>query len=266
MASLIFIYPQLFSCETIRFSGFNELQENVFVSPYIKTSQFNQIKKAIQSAEMRVDSFYSGKISRPHIIVCSNLAQYQKYCNSSEGAGCSLGTPWGSSFIVFNVQDLNVDVASHEMSHVELLKRVGWWKTTFEVPQWFNEGIALMMDKRFVSNPDKIGRYLDYMDEWLYYTRGGQEILELENIKSVKGFFVGNQQYVMLAYMTSGLEVSYWLIYARNNGLHMLISQMNQGNSFSDSYKEIGQSGTYKRLKGLPDNPLRLPEMRKKDE
>ena len=258
--SFIFLYPQLFSCEFIRFSEFRELQQHVFVSPDIKSSQFKKIKKVIQNAEIRIDSFYSGKKSKPDIIICSNPEQYQKYCNSTEGAGCSLGTPWESSFIILNMQDLDVNVASHEMSHTELLKRLGWWKVTMQVPQWFNEGLALMLDKRFVNNPDKVGQYFDYMDEWLYYTRGGQEILELESISSVKGFFNGNQQYVMLAYMTSGLEVSYWLILAGNNGLLKLISQINQGDSFTVSYKKVERMTKFKRLKQLPVNPLRLPD------
>ncbi|WP_221394260.1 hypothetical protein [Dyadobacter sp. NIV53] len=151
------------------------------------------------------------------------------------------------------------------MSHTELLKRLGWWKITTQVPQWFNEGIALMLDNRFVSNPDRIGKYIDYMDEWLYYTRGGQEILELENIQSVKGFFNGNQQYVMLAYMTSGLEVSYWLIFAGNNGFEIFLDQMNQGSSFSESYHRTEQTSHFKRSKRLPVNPLRLPDSDKTD-
>jgi len=240
------------------------MENRIFASPEIGSEQFKKIRKIISASEMRVDSFYSGQKSRPVVIICSNAEQYEKYCSSTEGAGCSLGTPWGSSFIVLNVEGLNVDVISHEMSHTELLERSGWWKITTQVPQWFNEGVALMLDKRFVNNPDVIGRYLDYTDEWLYYTRGGQEILELEDIKSVKGFFNGNQQYVMLAYMTSGLEVSYWLMDNKKNVMQKFTTYLDQGFSFDEAYlKSEGQSPA-KRSKQLPENPLRLPDMIKK--
>ena len=266
IVSFIFLYPQLFSCEVIRFSEFNEQSENIFISPEIKPAQFKQIKKIVANSQMRVDSFYSGRASNPKIIICSNPEQYEKYCNSTEGAGCSLASPWGNSFIILNLQGINVDVVSHEMSHIELMKRLGWWKTATEVPQWFNEGVALMLDKRFVNNTDPIGRYYDYMDEWLYYTRGGQEVLELRDISSIKGFFNGGQQYVMLAYMSSGLEVSYWLIDIQSNGLKEFISQMNKGNSFAESYKKAENTGKSKRLNQLPTNPLRIPDSAKTDE
>ncbi|WP_181956101.1 hypothetical protein [Dyadobacter psychrotolerans] len=259
ITAFLILYPELFNCEIIRSSEFREVKQGIFVSPDITASQSSKILKTVRRSEARVDSFYAGKKSRPVIIICSNPQQYEKYCNSSEGAGCSLGTPWGSSFIILNAEGMNVDVISHEMSHIELLARLGWFKTVTEVPQWFNEGVALMLDRRFVENTDVIGKYFGYMDEWLYYTRGGQEILELENITSVKEFFNGNQQYVMLAYMTSGLEVSYWLAETENTGIQKFIKLMDSGKSFAESYNTAEKMPRTKRRPRLPRNPLRLP-------
>ncbi|WP_147300350.1 hypothetical protein [Dyadobacter luteus] len=260
LLSAAFLYPQIFNCEIIRFSGFNQLRPDVFASPGLSTSSFKNVLRDVRKAEARIDSFYKGKVSRPAVIICTTPDEYKKYCSSTEGAGCSLGTPWGSSFIVLNLREMNVDVISHEMSHIELLARVGWWKTTMDVPQWYNEGVALMLDQRFVSNQDSIGRYLDYLDEWSYYTRGGQEILELENIKSVKDFFAGDQRHVMLAYMTSGLEVSYWLYYAGPESIDLLVRGLRAGGEFDDVYWLVEQSRKGKvRVQKLPSNPLRRP-------
>lgn len=256
VGSIVYLYPQLFYCETIGWSSFQKLSPRVFVSPEINKRYYPLIAKFLLRAEARVDSFYGEKVERPKLIVCSNQDQYKKYCNSLEGAGCSLGTPWGSSFIVVNAQDLTVDVVSHEMSHIALLGKLGWWKTTMEVPQWFNEGLALMLDRRFVESIDPVQRYMDYLDEWMYYTKGGQQILELENITSVKSFFGGNKTYVMLAYMTSGLEVSYWL--QHSGDVSGLIKEMNAGESFKDAYDKVEKEGLKKGPKSkLPVNPLR---------
>ncbi|MCE7041300.1 hypothetical protein [Dyadobacter sp. CY312] len=260
LSSLAFLYPQIFNCEIIRFSGFRALKQNVYASSSVSSSQSRKLLKYISQSEMRVDSFYTGKTSRPVIIVCNNQEEYVKYCRSTEGAGCSLGTPWGSTFIILNMQEVNIDVISHEMSHIELLTRLGWWKTTMQIPQWFNEGIALMLDTRFVSARHPVDRYMEYMDEWLYYTRGGQEILELEDIESVKDFFRGNQQYVMLAYMTSGLEVSYWLHNTGSKGMSRLIAGMQEGQGFESAYRNAEQlNGENSKRAKLPLNPLRRP-------
>lgn len=261
-----FLYPQVLHCQIIAFSNFEKVNDEIYASPFLDIPQRRNILGVIKKAEMRIDSFWQGKQSHPKVIVCETPQEYQKYCQSIEGAGCSLGTPWGQSYVILNAQGLNVDVISHEMSHVELLERLGWWKTTMDIPQWFNEGTALMLDKRFVNNPDSLGRYLDYMDEWLYQTGGGQNILELKDISSVKGFFVGGSKEVMLAYMTSGLEVSCWLAYNGKEGLPKLLTEIKKGRSFEESYLDLEKKARLKNKIDLPDNPLRLPDFDKKEE
>lgn len=260
---LFFLYPQIIYCEFIHFSGFVPDGGKTYFSPDLAPKSYKFLQKTIRQSEARVDSFYNGKKSDPTLIICSDSRQYQKYCNSTEGAGCSLGTPWGSSFVILNAQGMNTDVISHEISHTELLERLGWWTIATEIPQWFNEGTALMLDRRFVNNPDAAGRYLDYMEEWLYYTGGGQQILELENIESIKGFFSGGQRQVMLAYMSSGMEVSYWLAVMGKNALHDLITRINTGQTFAQAYAEMQKKEDALMKKQLPANPLRVREVKK---
>ncbi|TLU98881.1 hypothetical protein [Dyadobacter luticola] len=258
LASVFILYPQIVYCELIRFSSFQSSSNKIFYSPSIQPKHYKTLQTLISKSEARIDSFYSGKKSQPTIIICSNPQEYQRYCSSTEGAGCSLGTPWGQSFVILDAQSIDVDVISHEMSHTELLARLGWWKITTQMPQWFNEGLALMLDRRFVNNPDPAGRYLDYMDEWQYYTGGGQEILELKDITSIKGFFSGSQKYVMLAYMSSGMEVSYWLALSEEKGVASLIKNMNAGKKFKEAYKQAEQKQAISYYRKLPSNPLRI--------
>jgi hypothetical protein len=262
-ASLFFLYPQLFYCELIGLSSFRSGGELTYFSPEIDPIYHEVLKRVVSQAEARVDSFYSGKESRPVIIICSNPQEYQKYCSSTEGAGCSLGTPWGHSFVILNGREMNTDVVSHEMGHTELLERLGWWTIATEIPQWFNEGLALMLDRRFVNNPDAAGRYLDYMDEWMCYTGGGQEILELNNIETIKGFFSGGQKQVMRAYMSSGMEVSNWLTMAGNEGIKKLITSVQNGHSFEEAYQKVKNKQRMTYFRNLPPNPLRIQGSKK---
>ncbi|MCE6990838.1 hypothetical protein [Dyadobacter sp. CY323] len=263
IASLFFLYPQIFYCELVALSSFRSPNGQVYYSPGIPNAGQNKIRKTIGTAEMRVDSFYQGTKATPTFIICSTQEQYKKYCSSTEGAGCSIGTPWGSSYVILNAQGLNADVISHEMSHTELLARLGWWKTTTEIPQWFNEGLALMLDRRFVSNRDPVGRYLDYMDEWSYYTGGGEQVLELKDITSIKGFFNGGQRHVMRAYMSAGMEVSYWAVLSGKEGINQLISEMKTGKSFEESYHNSERIRARRYFKKLPTNPLRFQDSKK---
>lgn len=162
-----------------------------------------------------------------------------RYCSHHEGAGCSIGTPWGSSYIVLNADGLNTDVVAHELCHAELFERLGWWTTTRQIPQWFNEGLALMVDYRFVASTDSLQRYQDYAEECLYLSRGGQFEPSLEEISTMRGFFKHDDAYVMLAYMTAGREVSRWLSKVGKTKVAELTHQIKQGNSFAKTYKTL---------------------------
>jgi hypothetical protein len=249
------LYSHLFYCQTIAFSSFDKVNKRLYISDGIDKIQRQQMLGSIRRSRQRVAAFWGKSVGDATLILCSSPDEYQKYCHSNEGAGCSLGTPWGDSYIVLNPYGLNEDVISHEMCHDELFTRLGWWKTTTQIPQWFNEGLALMLDRRFVPETDSLQRYLSYRDEWMYLTHGAQEVLELHNLKSMRGFFGGNQRHVMLAYMTAGMEVSYWLALTGSHQVQVLLGAIRQGADFSDTYRSMKKAGE-KRL-GLP--PSRHP-------
>ncbi|MCF0073538.1 hypothetical protein LZD49_23870 [Dyadobacter sp. CY261] len=236
LGSLFFLYPQILYCELISLSSFKSENGKLYFSPGISSKKYSSLKSSVAQAEARVDSFYNGRKSNPKIIICQTPQEYQTYCSSTEGAGCSIGTPWGNSYVILNAQDMNTDVVAHEMSHIELLGQIGWWKTTTDIPQWFNEGLALMLDRRFVSEKEPKERYKAYRYEWRYYTRNGRDLLLLKDISTMREFFEGDQKHVMAAYMTAGMEVSYWLLFRKDAGLQRFISEMQQGSSFGKAY------------------------------
>ncbi|CAG5006395.1 hypothetical protein DYBT9275_03810 [Dyadobacter sp. CECT 9275] len=258
LLSYVFLFPQLFYCQVLPFSDFRRISSDVYISPSVAGKRYNDIRKSIAASQARIEAFYTGRNSRPVIIVCNNDLEYEKYCNSKEGAGCSLGTPWGAYYVVLNRQGINTDVISHEMGHIELLSRLGWFKTQAQVPQWFNEGLALMLDKRFVNNPDAAGTYMDYMQEWLYFSKNGRKKLELHQIASLSGFFSGDQQRTLFAYMTSGMEISYWLARGGTKCLPGFLRDMESGMSFEQAYAKSETEGLQRREIMLPANPLRL--------
>lgn len=257
LTSYYVLYSHIFYCQTIAFSDFEKVQERLYVSPGIDAAQRQLMYATIQKARNRVEEFWGNSVSQATLILCSNSDEYQKYCHSYEGAGCSLGTPWGDSYIVLNPYGMNDDVISHEMCHDELFTRLGWWKATTQIPQWFNEGLALMLDRRFVPETDPLPRYLSYKDEWLYLTHGAQEVLELDELKSMKGFFGGNQRRVMLAYMTAGMEVSYWLMLTGPKNVQILVDAVSKGRDFGSTYESMKKAGEAQHKVPPASYPLR---------
>lgn len=256
LVALYLQYSHIIYCETIGLSSFKEIEAGVFVSREIPAGNHAFISETLSKARERVIGFWGEKKGDAVIIVCATPGEYERYCHSREGAGCSLGTLYGSSFIVLNLHGINADVISHEMSHNELFGRLGWRKTTFEVPQWFNEGLSMMLDYRFVNARDSAERFRGYVREWQVRTVPPAKKLSLEEISSLNGFFNGDDRHVALAYITAASEVSYWLMIVGRQGFREWLNLFGNGGDFT-SYHEIER--IYRQQQPLPahNNPIR---------
>jgi hypothetical protein len=258
-------YSHVFYCELVRFSSFIRIDEKLYVSREIQEEQYENILAIREQAELRIADFWGKKKASPVIIVCAEAGEYEKYCHSTEGAGCSLGTIYGNSFIVLNAYGLNTDVMSHEMCHSELFSRLGWRKTTFDIPQWFHEGLAMMLDHRFVNVSDSADRYRRYAREWKLRTRPPAARLPLEDIYSLKDFFQGDNRRVTLAYITAATEISYWLMIVGKQGMHDWEAAMQNGDHF-ESYHYTEERYRKKQDDPLPVNPIRQLSLHKPGE
>lgn len=241
---LLLLYPALVRCSFISVStDFRSLKNGesiIYVSQLTPAQQQQQVLANDRQASKRISTFWGGKQGRAILIYCHSAEQYAAYCgggSSESSAGCSLGTPWGASFLVLGPEGNNPDVIAHERCHDELLARVGWWRTNRQIPQWFNEGLALMVDYRF-TNPraDSRQRARDFHDEWEYRAYGRQMVLSLDDIESMRDFFGGDYHHVMLAYYTGAAEVSRWLAHVGQRGPAELARRVKAGEEFEDVY------------------------------
>ncbi|WP_266367391.1 hypothetical protein [Tellurirhabdus rosea] len=239
--AVLAVFPHIIRCQFIGYApDFQRIAPGVYVSRDTPPRQRAFLLFEIRQAERRLASLWqSPRRGRAAVIFCQTPEQYERYCRGSEGAGCSLGTPWGDAWIVINPYGRNPDVLAHEMCHDELYQRLGWLTSQRQIPQWFNEGLALMLDHRFTTARDSLQRFRDYHDEWQYLTRGQQFVLELEEMESMRDFFGGGPQHVMLAYMTAGREVARWLSIVGRPGLQQLTDAVAAGNDFGTTYQTL---------------------------
>jgi len=243
------VFPQILRCQFIAYSSdFQSIHPSVFVSNDTPPRQRALLLQEMRQASARIKQLWqSTPQGRAKVIFCLTPEQYEEYCTNGEGAGCSLGTPWGSSWIIVNPYGRNPDVLAHEMCHDELFTRLGWLTVQRQIPQWFNEGLALMVDQRFSETTDSLQRYEDFRDEWQYLTYGQQYVLELNTIESLSGFFSGGETRVQLAYITAGMEVSRWLAQVGRSGVPKLVRAVEEGEAFWEAYRRLEKQATTKR-------------------
>ena len=111
------LFPHLWHCQWIGYSDFTKVKPSLYVSPTTPPKHLLKATQSIDEARKRIAELWGKPVGDATIILCESTEQYHRYCNSDEGAGCSIGTPWGASFIVLNLDGLNTDVIAHEMCH-----------------------------------------------------------------------------------------------------------------------------------------------------
>lgn len=224
----IAIFPQVLRCSFVKYDSFNALRPNVYVATTSSLQQQDSLKNYIKIAKKRIEDFWGTQQGEATIIFCDDLEKYRQYCRSSEGAGCTIGTPIGS-WIVLNKDGLNADVIAHEMSHDELMTRLGWWKTKTKIPTWFDEGLALMLDYRFVATQDSAQRYKAYASELFFFSK---KALPLQRLNTEKEFFGQGELHTKLAYFTSASVISKKIAFRGKQAIFHTIERVKQDNVF----------------------------------
>jgi len=247
--ALPLLYPHLFRCMLVTRSGdFRQLADSmsshtVYVRTTISPRQRSTFQAHVRAAQARIRRFWGSQQGRALLIYCPDQADYVRYCAGGEGAGCSLGTPWGDAYLVLGPDGNNVDVIAHELCHDELFARLGWWRVKRQIPQWFNEGLALLVDYRF-SSPDvweQPDTTTTVPNEFLRnrFRFPPRPMIPLTDLVTTNDFFGGDYGRVMLAYQTAADEVERWLRRVKRPGLLALTQAVARGESFDEAYRRL---------------------------
>lgn len=136
--------------------GFSAAVPGVFVESTTDAVAAKRALETIGSARDRVRHFYGTLESKPRILACLTEACYQRI-----GGGGSTGMALLDVALFLSPRGNRIVIASHEMSHIELHRRLGLRATVErKVPQWFDEGLAAMVsdDPRYLKPEGAVDR------------------------------------------------------------------------------------------------------------
>ena len=253
---LLLLYPQLIRCLWVDQSSDYQLlapASHVYVNKQTTTQQQQQLYQHIRAAQTRISQFWGSRRGKAVLIYCPNQTDYEQFCAGGEGAGCSLGFPWGASYLVLGPDGNDTDVIAHELCHDELFSRLGWWRVKRQIPQWFNEGLALMVDYRF-SQPnvweqaDSTTTLDNAWTETGPLSVSGHPMLKLSDLETTRDFFGGSYNHTMLAYQTAAEELVRWLSIVGRVGVSSLTDAIANGTDFHEAYRALERR---KRQKGV---------------
>ena len=223
---LVVIFSSIFSsairCLLIDFQDFNHQNKQLYFSSKSSISELKALQNSISLAQKRIANFWEHPQKNIPIIYCNDNSSYASFCQNSEGAGCSISTPFGN-WIVINKDGLNTDVIAHEMCHIELYSSVGWWNSKTKTPAWFDEGLAMMLDYRFVAETDSLQRFEAYKNLLKSYRI---DKFDLKNLEKASNFSTQSAFQNKIAYLQAGYTISKILAKKDKKYLFLMIEEI----------------------------------------
>ncbi|MEM9101428.1 MAG: hypothetical protein AAGB12_03825 [Pseudomonadota bacterium] len=212
----LFYQKHVIACELVMFTNYQKIGPHIYASPNLQHQQ--SILKNIENGRKRVNSLFGEMQALPKIVLVANAKEAAWYGANSTGKASY--SPWGTC-IVLGPKGQNVDVTAHELVHAEVANRVGGWFTHWmEIPIWFNEGVALMVDHRapfLVQN-------IDLSEE---------EIEAVKTIKTAYQFFKKAESHKN--YLASRLAVKH----LEPSTLYQKLERIREGENFESVFESL---------------------------
>ncbi|MGW0200876.1 hypothetical protein [Nonomuraea sp. NPDC003201] len=124
--------------------GLERLQPGVYAEPGLPPDRRRHVSEVVEQANQRVRDYFGGRKSSPDLLVCLSDDCYRRI-----GGGRERGIAVLNRAVMLSPRGVDPVIASHEMTHVELHARLNG----ADVPQWFDEGLAVVVsdDPRYLA-------------------------------------------------------------------------------------------------------------------
>ena len=170
-AGLALAYPSVAAAACPGCYGLTRVSEHVYSERGLTAVQKDQLIDLAVAARRRVEVFYGDRESEPRLIAC-----FTDVCYDRIGGGGEKGVAVLNRAVMLSPRGLDTVIASHEMAHVELHRRLDG-----EVPQWFDEGLAVVIsdDPRYLGEHCRVpfeGPLPETLSDWLDAARADQQV------------------------------------------------------------------------------------------
>ncbi len=209
-------------------SGFERVRPGVYVDPAMTASRREAFAVALEAGRRQAADFYGGLVSSPSVFACASKACTRRFGGVGKGMTRTQG-------ILLSPEGLTPVIVAHEWSHAEFAARVGRLRTWWSVPQWFDEGLAVLVSRDPVYTEDA----------WRAATENGAKAPALSDLETLRGWFRATGEdgkTKQFSYGTARREVAAWYAAAGPEGFRDMIANLRNGRSFRESYETAAKT------------------------
>lgn len=216
------VFPQQTRSMLIRYSSFKK-EGSLYYDSKTPAQNVAMVQSLIKEASDRNQRFWGGLLSQSQFIYCQRADDFKTYGSPYPVPAVThnkLGT-----WIVIGEEGVETDIIAHEVMHAELYARIGFFKLNFNIPTWFDEGLAMLSDYRNYYSEDTLKALSDNY----------KNLPDLRTLETAAQFNSGSREKIMFNYMAAAHEVRHW--YTKEK-MEKFINAMNNGKSFDESYNQ----------------------------
>lgn len=206
------------------------LTDGVYVNAEMEKPQRQLLLTTIDIAREQTIGVWGSLEAAPDVFACSTEACFKQYGGSTNRANAI-----GSTAIILSPRALNAALISHELSHAELYERIDSLSRWRDVPQWFDEGVAVLVSDE-ASHSEEV--FTSVVSSGISPPALNELVTLRQWIDAVHKYREPNinpDQYGVV-YATAGHEVRAWFEGAGKQGLLRLVQEVNRGEDFLSVY------------------------------
>ena len=166
----------------------------------------------ILHARLRIEETFSSPTATPKLIHFDESQTSWPFNLNPYGSTVFL--PW-KTCVVLGPKGQNIDVAAHELMHAELVHRIGYWRRMTLIPTWFDEGLAMQVDRRTRYDAPPFDSNID-----------------VQQLNRAADFFVNNDQRLTHHYALAKQSVGQWVLAQNPQNVLEKLTAFNTAPSF----------------------------------
>lgn len=217
-----FCSPPVLNRAFVSLSDYKKIEDNVYVDPTLSDVELQRVLPGLQMARDRITALYGAPIAKPVTIVAASAEEATKF-GVTDVPGTAFVSLTGTH-VVLNMERFSLDVTAHELMHAELADRLGYWVRTRKLPTWFDEGVALQVDRR-----------PQYLIDCA--TVDQEEIHRVKSLDKPGDFWSSDKDQNIRNYQAAKCAVAELFEKRPPKSLYSALSRLRQGDSFADVFR-----------------------------
>jgi hypothetical protein len=202
--------------------GYVQIDDDVYAARDLPLEERRRALTALRAARGRIAGTFGVPVARPTTIIAADDREAARLGLVGNVPGTAFISPLRTE-VVLNLAHFSIDVTAHELVHAEVAHRLGFWTRTVKLPVWFDEGVAIQLDRRapYLVDCGAVGE---------------ERIRAVRQLTTVRRFWHGDRGRIMRNYQAAKCAAAEVLAQHPPQTLYASLARLARGAHFDDVF------------------------------